>query len=302
VTNSAIRWGVGTVIVVALSCGIVLGQSAQAPAFEVASVRRANPKASGQHGLTMRGGPGTPDPDQIAYSNITLMTMLINANDAFPFQIEGPAWLGSEQYDISAKVPSGATKDQFRLMLMNLIVERFHVVLHRESREVAGFELAVARNGSKLKVSAPADSGDAAPSPSGPPAPPKTDADGFPRLDHPGVAMAMKMDPQTKGPSIYLTFRAQTLAGLVHTIGEELGRPVVDKTGLAGTYDFKLKFAPASGTQAPPSAPGLPDVPDESGPGILAAMQEQLGLKLEPKKVPLDMLIIDSVDKVPTEN
>jgi uncharacterized protein (TIGR03435 family) len=294
----AIRWSVGTVVLLALSCIVARGQTAPSPAFEVASVRRADPKTSGQHGLTMRGGPGTSDPDQIAYSNITLMTMLLNANDAFPFQIEGPAWLGSEQYDISAKVPSGATKDQFRLMLMNMIVERFHLVFHRESREVAGFELQIGKNGSKLKASALADSSNAEPPRSGPPAPPKTDADGFPQLDHPGVAVAMKMVPNAKGPSIYLTFRAQGLAGLAHTIGEELGRPVVDKTGLAGKYDFKLEFAPASG----PPAQGLPDALDESGPGILTATREQLGLKLEPKKVPLDMLIVDSVEKVPTEN
>jgi uncharacterized protein (TIGR03435 family) len=290
------------VVLLVLSRAIVLGQSAPSPAFEVASVRRADPKTSGQHGLTMRGGPGTSDPDQIAYSNITLMTMLIKANDAFPFQIEGPAWLGSEQYDISAKVPAGATKDQFRLMLMNLIVERFHLVFHRESRQVAGFELQVGKNGSKLKVSTLADSSNAEPPPSGPPVPKpvptKTDADGFPQLDHPGVAMAMRMSPNAKGPSIYLTFRAQGLAGLAHTVGEELGRPVVDKTGLTGKYDFKLEFAPAAG----PPAQGLPDALDESGPGILTATQQQLGLKLEPKKVPLDMLIVDSVEKVPTEN
>ncbi len=186
-------------------------------------------------------------------------------------------------------------------MLMNLIVERFHLVFHHESREVAGFELMVGKNGSKLKVSTLADQSPLGPALPPEPVPTKTDADGFPRLDHPGVAMTMKMAPNSKGPTIYLTFRAQGLDGLAHTIGEELGRPVVDKTGLAGKYDFKLEFVPADG---PPvlSAQGVPDALDDSGPGILTATQQQLGLKLEPKKVPLDMFVIDSVDKVPTEN
>jgi uncharacterized protein (TIGR03435 family) len=107
--------------------------------------------------------------------------------------------------------------------------------------------------------------------------------------------MAMKMAPNAKAPSVYMTFRAQTLSGLVRTVGEELGRPVIDKTGLVGKYDFTLQFVPDTG------AP-LADRSYDSGPGILTALPEQLGLRLEPKKVPLDMLVIDSADKIPTGN
>jgi uncharacterized protein (TIGR03435 family) len=244
----------------------------------------------------MRGGPGSDDPSQISYTNITLMSILRIAYDAYPYQIVGPSWLGVNGYDISAKLPPGTTKEQFNRMLVNLLVERFHLALHHESRDVQGFELVTGKNGSKLKESTLVDSVGAEPTTSGPP---KTDANGFPQLNHPGVAMTMKMAPNAKVPSALITFRAQVLAGLVRTLGEELGRPVVDKTGLVGKYDFTLEFAPEKRT---PETQGSGDALDQSGPGILTAIQDQLGLKLESKKVLFDMLIIDAVDKIPTAN
>ena len=279
-----------------LSCVAAFGQPASQPAFEVASVKPAAPQANGQNRLTMRGGPGSDDPSQISYTNVYLMSILRIAYGAYFYQIVGPSWLGVNGYDISAKLPPGTTKEQFNQMLINLLAERFHLTLHHESRDVQGYELLTGKNGSKLKESTAADSDGVAATPSGPA---KTDAKGFPQLDHPGVAMTMKMEPNAKMPSVLMTFQAQPLAGLLRTLGEELGRPVVDKTGLVGKYDFTLEFAPETRT---PSTQASAEPPDQSGPGILTATQEQLGLKLESRKVPFDMLIIDSVDKVPTAN
>jgi len=210
---------------------------------------------------------------------MSLLSVLRIAYGVFFYQLEGPDWLGVNGYDITAEIPPGTTKEQFDLMLVNLLAERFHLKLHRESKDVQGYELVVEKNGSKLKESASSDSG-----------------------DQPGVAMKMKMEPNAKAPSVYLTFRAQPLQGLVRTISEELGRPVADKTGLAGTYDFTLEFATEMRGQASATSPDLSGPPDETGPRILTAIQEQLGLKLEPKKVPLDVLVIDHADKIPTEN
>ena len=111
-------------------------------------------------------------------------------------------------------------------------------------------------------------------------------------LDRPGVNIAMKMKPGAKLPSVYLTARAQALGELVHMLGDQLGRPVVDKTGLTGKYDYTLEFP----------AVESPDAQDEAGPSLLTGVQEQLGLKLEPKKVPLEVIIIDHSDKTPSGN
>lgn len=281
--------------------------AAPSATFEVASVKPAAPQPNGQNRLAMRGGPGTSDPGQISYTNVSIMSVLRIASDAYFYQIDGPSWLGVNAYDITAKIPSGTTKEQFKEMLMNLLAERFRLRLHHESHDVQGFELVIARNGSKLKESTIPDSSDSDMPQAGTPASNKTDVNGFPQLDHPGVAMAMKMAPNAKAPAVYMTFRKQTLSGLVRTVGEELGRPVIDKTGLSGRYDFTLQFVPESGSPAAQSPPGSspdtsPDIPNDPGPGILAALPDQLGLRLDSKKVPFDILVIDSVDKVPIGN
>jgi uncharacterized protein (TIGR03435 family) len=262
------------------------------PRFEVASIKPTAPQANGQHGITMHGGPGTSDPTRMAWTNVSVTLILKVAANAYLYQIIRPAWLDSQLYDISANIPPGATKEQFHQMLLNLLAERFNLVLHRESREYQGFELVAGKNGAKLRESAPVLSGDADAVPADTAGPPKTDAKGFPQMDRPGVAVTMKMEPGARVPSVFLAAREQALGELVHMLGEQLGRPVVDKTGLTGKYDYTLEF---------PAQESL-DAADDSGPGIRTAVQEQLGLKLEPKKVPLEMLIVDHADKAPSGN
>src|SRR5947209_8710373 len=127
-----------------------------AQSFEVASIKPAPPPSDPHKFMVgMRGGPGTPDPGQITYSNVTIRNVLMNAYDVKEFQISGPAWLNNERYDITAKVPPGTTKEQFKLMLQNLLAERFKVTLHHETKDLPMFALVVAKGGSKLKESAP---------------------------------------------------------------------------------------------------------------------------------------------------
>ena len=261
-------------------------QCAQLPAFEVASVKQAPARSERAR---MRGGPGTDDEEQISFTNVTLTNILLRAYDVKNYQVTGPAWLSTERYDIVAKVPPGTTKEQFNVMLQNLVAERFHLALHHETREFQGYELVAGKSGSKLKASEELGPGSAEPA-----APPKTDANGFPQLDGPGLVMMEGV----KGRAVisYLTAKSQPLLALVDMLSREFRMPIVDKTGLTGMFDFKLEFAPQ-----PPGAL-TPDSTDEGGPNLLSAVQQQLGLKLTPSKVSLDVLIVDRAEKVPTEN
>ncbi len=213
------------------------------------------------------------------------------------FQIAGPSWLETQKFEITAKIPEGATKEQVKVMLQNLLAERFQVALHRESKELPIFALLVGKTGPKMKESAdePADTSDTLPT--GPPGAPiatrvKMSPDGCP--DFPGLHMGSRM--------IFMNGRAclttvqQTMPGLADMLSERFDRPVVDMTGLPGRYDFKLHFDPAGviGMTA--------DTGDNPLPDVFSAVQEQLGLKLESRKGMIDLLVIDRAEKNPTEN
>ena len=99
----------------------------------------------------MRGGPGSPDPGQITYSNVSLKNGSDDAYEVKGYQITGPKWLDSERFDIVAKIPKGATKEQFQMMLQNLLAERFKLTLHRETKELPIYALVVGKGGPKMK-------------------------------------------------------------------------------------------------------------------------------------------------------
>ncbi|HEV3198987.1 MAG TPA: TIGR03435 family protein [Bryobacteraceae bacterium] len=300
-SDAFLKW---TVCSCALLGVVAYGQSEQ-PAFEVASVKPAPSQSDGRR-PGMRGGPGTPDEGRIAFTNVTLINVLLRAYNVKTYQVTGPDWLSSKRYDISAKIPSGTTKERFNLMLQNLLAERFHLALHHETRDIQGFELIAGKNGPRLKVSPEADPGfqknQSGPPPPEPASLPKTDANGFPRLDGPGLVMMEGV----KGKAVisYLTAKAQPLSALVDILSREFRLPIVDKAGLNGKFDFTLEFAPQPPGALPPtpSVDGLSVGTDESGPNLITAVQQQLGLKLNPSKIPLDVLVIDRADPVPTEN
>jgi len=314
-----------------LASTLAFGQAGEAKLeFEVASIKPWAPPSGGGRGvmLGMRGGPGSPDPGQIHYSGLPLKFLLANAYDVRPYQVNGPAWLDMERFDILAKVPPGATKEQARVMLQNLLADRFGLKLHHESKESSVYEMVVDKNGPKLKPTTVPDEA-AAPKPDGPPpapGPPKLDKNGFPQLDRAGLIMMVNMGPN--GPRSRMVAKGQTLDQLATALGNQVNRPVVNKTGLPGKYDFTLEFAfePGSGpmglpmpvgpppggglTVAGPGGPGPDagpvkaplDTQGDSGPTLFTATQEQLGLKLEARKAPLDLLVIDHMEKTPTEN
>jgi uncharacterized protein (TIGR03435 family) len=298
------------------------GQTAtESPTFEVASVKPAEPQTTGMMRVRMSGGPGTPDPGQLTYTNVSLKNVLTNAYNVKGYQLSGPKWLDTERFDITAKIPMGTTKEQFQLMLQNLLAERFKLTLHHETKELPMYALVVGKGGSKLKESAEDD-------PAAPPQPPlpplggdaagpvrlKVGADGTPQLP-PGMGKNGMMMMMTNG-RMHLVGNHRPIGALLEMLGNQLGRPVVDATDLKGNYDFTLDFAPDGmngpmGMMPPPPpqheggpAAGGPmaAAPDNAGPTIFTALQEQLGLKLEQRKGPVDLLVIDRLEKVPTEN
>ncbi len=244
---------------------------------------------------------------------MSMKNILMNAYDVKNFQISGPAWLDTERYDITATMRPDATKEQFRVMLQNLLAERFKMTVHRENKELPMYSLTVARNGPKMKeaAAAPAPNGDGE---SAPPLPmqPKIGPDGFPILPprppgSPVIMIMMNGRARLMGQGNTMQELADRLTGLT-------SRPVTDATGLKGKYDFTLTFSPEGingpmGPLPPPpplagvnGAPGASAPETESLPDIFAAVQSQLGLKLDPKKGPVEMIVIDHIEKTPTEN
>ena len=306
-------------LVVFTSCAAWAQTAENSPAFEVASVKPAAPITGNRIQVMLRGGPGSSDPGQITYTNVTVKNVLTQAYGVKGFQISGPGWLDSGRYDIVAKLPRGATKAEFMAMLQNLLAERFKLTLHREKKDLQMYALVVGKNGPKLKESAQ----EAAPKEGGPVDGPAATMgkltmgrDGFPVLPaamagRGGMAMTM-MNGNAR-----MTANGQTMAGLAEMLSGQLDLPVVDMTGLTGKYDYTLYFAPEGmagmrlpGGLPPPPPPseaggGMPaaSAPDaQSNPNLFTALQEQLGLKLEQRKGPVELLVIDHLERAPIEN
>jgi uncharacterized protein (TIGR03435 family) len=267
-----------------------------AQTFEVASIK---PPVPGLGRGDSRGGPGTDDPGRISWPRVNLSFLLMKAYDVEADQISGPAWIDDPSYSwaIDATMPPTTTKDQFRAMLQNLLAARFHLKLHHEARAHPGYELHAAPGGSKLKPWVP--------SAAAAPFKPGMDANGFPKF--PPGASGGEIDSfgaGAFGPAAYRTAFRESVADFCLRLGSRISqsngaprgspRPrVADKTGLAGIYEFTLAYAPA----------GAPAGDAAAVPDIFTALQEQLGLKLvKVKDVPVDVLIVDSADKVPTAN
>jgi uncharacterized protein (TIGR03435 family) len=230
--------------------------------------------------------------------------VISTAFDVKAYQVNGPAWLDSERYDIIAKVAPGATEEQVNVMWQNLLKERFGLVVHHDSKEFQVEELQVAKGGPKFKETALAPDTLLATPPSGPP---KLDKNGF--LDVQGRGMMMMMRTGPTGPNAQLVGKAQTMAELTKLLGNQLNHPVVDKTGLTGKYDFQVEYTPdLSGLPIGPagadghSGAAASDTASEPGSTLAAAIQQQLGLKLSSSKAKLDVIAIDKAEKVPTEN
>jgi len=298
------------------------GQTPADLQFEVASVR-ANPMIQRPHGPTasIRGGPGTSDPEQIRYVRVSMIDILAHAFQAQEDQFEGPAWVKNnavDRYDILAKVPKGTTLEQANIMMMNLLRDRFQLAFHRGRKEFDVYELVVAKGGPKLHDAD--DGGVTAPIVKTPGSRP-SDRDGFPvlRAARPGaqgvysgggaIFFSVKMlDGFTVAPSSPVGTRPGVDRGVgrftfqMVTVGELLGvlqmlagiSHAVDHTGLTGEYNAKLVF---SGEGV-----AINDNATDPAPDFFQALEEQLGLRLQKTKAQLDTIVIDHIDRTPVEN
>lgn len=272
--------------------------------FDAATLRPAAPGNPAEFGKT--GGLGSTDPERVRYRGAPLFALLVEAF-GLPFdQVISPAWVHNQGYDLVAKIPPGATREQYAAMLKNLLVDRLHITSHYEKRDFAAYDLVVAKGGVKMRLST------AEPPPPPPPFPADpaaaaaesrdrfertrgraNDPDGFPALPDNNVAAQFSM---TMNGHARVNARGQTTGDIAKTLERELGGGpagggvrVTDKTGLTGRYDFKLEYA----SGAPADNP-LPD--------LFSAVQSQLGLKLEKGITQVDVLIIDHIEKMPDDN
>jgi len=307
--RKVIRAAILRVSLPVLACCGVYGQSASAqPAFEVASVKRAVSSASSGGVIVSFGAAGlrrTSDPGRVDYRSISLSSLVIEAYDIKRYQFSGPSWMDSERFDIVAKAPPGADREQVRLMLQNLLAERFKMTLHRERKEMPMYSLAVARSGPKIRESAeesaPKDAAAPEAPPSGGPQRLTMGKDGFPILPS-GVSVPGPMTIIMNGRA-RMQASKETMQDFANILSGQLNRPVVDETALKGKYDFMLYWSPDNAGPMAPAPGAAASPPDgETYPDLAAAIQQQLGLRLEVKKGAVDILVIDRAEKVPTEN
>jgi len=273
----------GLLVVVTGLPVLALAQAATAvrPEFEAATVKAS--RDNGKAGV--RGTTG-----RLTLENVPLRVMISVAYKTRPSQIVGgPSWNDSAAFDIQGKAAEAAGADTMLLMLQVLLEDRFHLKLHREIREGAVYELTVAKGGPRLKPSS-----DCVP----------FDPNHLPRQASPGDTqvnycgrMARGGDDSrrtldAKGVDIVPTI-GLLLPSLTGFLSEALDRTVINKTGLAGAFDFHLEWAPQRTADVPPD--------DSGAPSIFTAVQEQLGLRLDAGKGPVEFLVIDHADK-PSEN
>ena len=284
--------------------GALAPQAPPAPSFEVASIK---PNNSGDGRVMLGNQPG-----RFTATNVTLRMLIRTAYQLQDFQISGgPGWLASDHFDVVAKIEAGDPDvmpagppvpgqgpTRLQLMIRSLLTERFKLAVHTETKEQPIYALVVARTdgrlGQNLKQSETdcaalmaANRGRGAGRGMPPPGPPQ-----------PG-------DPMPCGIRIgpgNLSVGGMPLAQFANSLAMFVGRVVLDRTGLTGNYDFTLTWTP---DQMPQRAPGTPaDQPirvngvdiDPNGPSIFTAVQEQLGLKLDSQRGPVDMLVIDRAE------
>lgn len=240
------------------------GQSAPAPPeFEVADVRINTSGQTAIQGTILAGG-------QLSVRNIPMKELIVQAYKAGSVA-GGPNWLDSERFDIIAKAPPNTSEDTLRLMLQTLLAERFKLAIHQEQKITAVFALVAAKGGLKLQAAA---------------------GSGQPKCGRgPGA--------EGLNHTVCTNFTMTDLAAWLPTriAPSFIDRPVVDLTGLNGTYDIKLDWVPR------PVVADAADGPDEAaGDTVFDALDKQLGLKLEERKLPLPVIFIDHVERTPTVN
>lgn len=292
---------------------------AQAPAprleFEVASIKPSELPtpamvASGKLHVGMK-----VDNARVDIGLWSMMQLITKAYDVKQYQVTGPDWMLTTPFDIVAKMPEGATKEQVPQMLQALLADRFKLTLHRDKKEQSVYALVVGKGGSKMTAYKPdpelaangAVTGSNEMTISGNAAKGQEVAD--------GTGLKQKVIPSPDGKSIHVEFTKVPISMLCEGLFRFVGRPIIDMTDLKGDYNAALDISMADiiamqravGVAAP-SGPGGGEAArpadaasDSFGNSVVESLQA-LGLKLESRKLPLEMLVIDHVEKTPTAN
>jgi uncharacterized protein (TIGR03435 family) len=254
--------------------------------FEAISIRLAPPDPTGM--TRVQGGIDSKDPTQVTYRNISITNLLGRAYGRHArWQIVGPDWLDGVdvRFDLLAKIPPGTTKEQFAVMMQNLLTERFGLKLHHETKAFKAWNLVVAKGGLKLK---PASESSTEISRGG-------QDDGFPVLNRPGIATGFST--RADGSVVArMVAKDQPVSSLLSYLAQELGGLVIDQTGLTGTYNFRIEYTAFVRQMSPGSAEA-----ELGTPGLVSALR-QLGLAVAETKAEQDVLVIDHIEKTPTDN
>jgi uncharacterized protein (TIGR03435 family) len=270
---------------------LLLCSVAHAQEFEVASIKATEmPTAVSSVTFGTRSGPGTDDPTHITSNLKSLRSLVLNAFGLKPYQLSAPDSMGSQLFNISAVLPEGTTREQVNVMWQNLLIKRFGMKSHWEQREFASEDLLIGPRGHKLKENAE----------NAPPVQPRPtfDAEGRPTLPGPGLTTFTRGGPNGAVVA-YTVGRAQAMSTFAGVLEVQLGHPVVDKTGLTGKYDFTIEFTPPI---TPPRSSDRNALPVDPGLSLPDAVQQQLGLRLVKGKTMRPYLVIDSIEKIPSEN
>ncbi len=301
-------------------------------AFEVASVKPAGPldpsKMLQNGNITVNIGMRV-DKAMVSINSLSLGDLIRSAYKIKSYQLSGPSWINQERYNIQAKIPEGGSEKDVPEMLQTLLAERFNLVIRRESKEQSVLALVVAKSGHKMKDAPP----DAPPPPAEAPKPeePKPgkgetvfasggttvrmagnfQAGGATISGTPTGAVMMKMNPNG---NMRMELEKATMTMFADMLARFVDRPVIDMTGLTGKYQVAIELAmddmrsmarssgavmiASSGHAGPPSS----DTPSDPSGGSIFQSVQQLGLKLEPRKAPIDLLVVEKADKAPTEN
>jgi len=264
------------------------------PTFEVATIK---PVAEGDRVMMMFTQDG------VSVKSVPMQMILREAFRTEDDHVFGaPSWVKSTRYDIEAKVAAedvpklkGLKGEQRMEMLLPLLVERFNLKYHHETRELTTYSLVVAKGGVKMKESALAD---AAPKDAGPKDAPKEISADAPKAPPKGSMLRMTGPGRIESEGTPTQF-------LAHVLSQQLGKTVVDKTGLTGKYDYTLQWTPDDATPMAGGAAGGPGRDENAapagGPSLFTAVEEQLGLKIESTKGQVDVIVIDRLD-LPSAN
>jgi uncharacterized protein (TIGR03435 family) len=240
-----------------------LVSTAMGQEFEVVSVKPNKSASTGSHSHS--------DPGMLTENNVSLKSMIGLAYGLRDYQVEGPDWLNSERFDVAAKFPEALPKEREKYnaalsaMMRKMLVERFKLSTHRDRRNSPVYALLTAKSGIKFKE-------------------------------------VPEGDSHSQSRNTHYTGTGVTMATFAEFLSRRMDLPVLDMTGLKGAFSLALDWAPESRPLAGSSS-DVPVAADSNlAPTLAIAIQEQLGLKVEMRKLPIEILVVDHAERVPTEN